>query len=193
MDNSIILNIYNKYVSFHGIKPRNDEIIYDYDSINMIIKKFIKWYNRAYEFAITDPRDFSAFCRINNEFLNIYNSLINNDNIDEINNNIFIKIMLEYINKNNPHNVIFPNYIINIINIKIINEIIQFDISNMIGNIINNDIILDLNSSCIDLYEKIFSYDILGIINITQLKIIYNNNLINYNNILLNTLLVFEN
>ena len=190
MDN--ILNIYNKYISFHGIKPRDEEIIYNYDSINVIIRKFIKWYNRAYEFAITDPRDFCALCRINNDFLNIYDSLINDD-IDDINNNIFIKIMLEYINKNNPHNVIFPNFIINIINIKIINETVQFDISNMIGNILYNDIILDLNSSCINLYEIIFSYDILGIINITQLKIIYNNNLINYNDILLNTIFIFEN
>ena len=154
----LVLEIYNIYISEHGIKPDKLEKILPTDDIDVCINKFINWYIRAYEFAIYDPRDYIGFERINYKFIN--ETMKNTKYEHCIKNNLFIIKMLEYAKVGDPYNVSYPDYIVNVINMREIdNKIVEFDISNMIGSIILYNIQfkfpLDINMLQKYIFDKI--------------------------------------
>lgn len=180
----LVFEIYNIYISEHGIKPNELEKLLPTDDMDVCISKFINWYIRAYEFAIYDPRDYIGFERINDKFINI---TIKNTRYKQcIENNLFIINMLEYIKAGTPYNVSYPDYIVNVINIKNINgEIVEFDISNMIGSIILHNIQfkfpLNINMLQKYIFDKIKIEKNLYISN--QIKILYENQITDNTNL----------
>jgi hypothetical protein len=187
--NETAFAIYNIYISKNGIKPDESEKIFITDKIDVCICKFINWYKRAYDFATGDPRDILGLEKLNNEFL--YESL--EDKYKEhIENNLFLIIMLKYIKSGDPYDISHPEYIVNIINIKWINnEIIEFDVSNMIGSIIFNNLRfklpLKINTLKEYIFEEIKNEKKLYISE--QIKILYENkillnNIISFNKII---------
>lgn len=189
--NKYVFEIYNIYLSENGVKPNESEIINLNDDIDIKIFKFINWYNRIYEFATYDPRDFNGFLSIRNKFINTQykNYLQNHKYKTEIEDNIFLKTMIEYIISDSPSYIILPDYIINLKNIKINNNQIFFNILNMNGEIILSNLQFNFPFELKLFIQYIFiNIQILKKLNnIKQLKILYNNELVDDNiiNILL--------
>jgi len=181
-----IFELLNKYILLHGIKPNKNELINIDDNIYDMIIKFDNWIYRAEDFARGDGRDYIAYLNINKNFINnIYPKYIENNNIE---NNNFIKHIIYKITSGvKGTQFIYPDLIFNIINIKIENEIMYFNLNDLNGNILKseNDLInFELKDNNINLYHYI--YDIIKLNNkllykLYQLKILYNDNLLHPN------------
>jgi hypothetical protein len=179
-----ILDIYNKFILMHGIKPNINEEFSNEDDYIIMINKFDKWYDRALEFATGDVRDIAAFYSIIHKFKEeIYCDFINT----EIENNIFIQNMLYKLNIGG-QKYIYPNLIINISNIIFDNDIIKLDINNINFEYIDN-ITIDSNQKIYKLYNIIYNKlkNIYNLYNLEQLKLLYNNTVIENNDTLIYT------
>jgi hypothetical protein len=173
-----IIDIYNKLILMHGIKPTTNELIVFEDDYYSMIIKFDKWYDRALEFAQWDPRDYRGFLQIIDNFKNnIYPSFRESS----IEDNIFIQNMLFKLNMNG-QKYIFSSLIIIIFNDKYNNEneTLNFDIANIYNEYIAS-LTININLNITALYELIFDklkYQY-KIYKLEQLKLLYNNALIN--------------
>ena len=153
-----------------------------------MINKFELWFNRALEFARGDSRDYNAFLSINKNYLNnIYKNMIENK---EIENDDFIKHITYLITSGSKGiKYILPDLIfkINIINLDEENNLMYFNlIYNISGDIFkidDNIYKFELNNHNL-LYNYVFNiikHNIDSLYKIYQLKILYNDLILNPN------------